>query len=331
MYSSELDQTANGVEPEILLQDRLAKGKELLDRAIEALVLLCEPVDPPGGELEHIHYFCGNTEIESDLEVTAPRRVALYKATVALVRAYANIADELDGAGYNAADVARLQRQLAHYLNVREIIRRASGESLDLKAYEADMRHLIDTYIAADEARVISPSGGMSLMELIVKTGIADAIAQQLGTMKGNTNAIAETIENNVRSTIIKAHLSDPAYFEEMSALLAEIIADRRAKAIDYEEYLRRIGALANQVQAGQSAGTPSTLTTAGKRALWNNLGRDELLALQVDAAVLAARPDDWRGILAREQIVKRALYNVLQDHGEVERIFLIIKAQVEY
>ncbi|MCC6269486.1 MAG: HsdR family type I site-specific deoxyribonuclease [Dehalococcoidia bacterium] len=331
VYSSELDQTANGVEPEILLQDRLAKGKELLDRAIEALVLLCEPVDPPGGELEHIHYFCGNTEIESDLEVTAPRRVALYKATVALVRAYANIADELDGAGYNAADVARLQRQLAHYLNVREIIRRASGESLDLKAYEADMRHLIDTYIAADEARVISPSGGMSLMELIVKTGIADAIAQQLGTMKGNTNAIAETIENNVRSTIIKAHLSDPAYFEEMSALLAEIIADRRAKAIDYEEYLRRIGALANQVQAGQSAGTPSTLTTAGKRALWNNLGRDELLALQVDAAVLAARPDDWRGILAREQIVKRALYNVLQDHGEVERIFLIIKAQVEY
>ncbi|EQD69081.1 hypothetical protein B1A_07040, partial [mine drainage metagenome] len=27
------------------------------------------------------------------------------------------------------------------------IIRMASGETLDLKAYEADMRHLIDTYI----------------------------------------------------------------------------------------------------------------------------------------------------------------------------------------
>jgi type I restriction enzyme R subunit len=39
---------------------------------------------------------------------------------------------------------------------------------------------------------------------LIVKTGIADAIASQLGKMKGNKEAIAETIENNVRSKIIK-------------------------------------------------------------------------------------------------------------------------------
>ena len=42
---------------------------------------------------------------------------------------------------------------LNHYLNVRDIVRRASGESLDLKAYEADMRHLIDAYIEADEPR----------------------------------------------------------------------------------------------------------------------------------------------------------------------------------
>jgi type I restriction enzyme R subunit len=42
---------------------------------------------------------------------------------------------------------------------VREIVRKASGESLDLKAYEADMRHLIDTYIEADEPRPSRPSG----------------------------------------------------------------------------------------------------------------------------------------------------------------------------
>jgi type I restriction enzyme R subunit len=59
------------------------------------------------------------------------------------VRAYANIADELDAAGYDAADITRIKHQLDHYLNVREIIRKASGESLDLKAYEADMRHLL--------------------------------------------------------------------------------------------------------------------------------------------------------------------------------------------
>ena len=63
VYTSELDHSAGGADPEVLLQDRLKKGKERLDNALEALALLCEPVEPPKGELEHIHYFCGNTEI----------------------------------------------------------------------------------------------------------------------------------------------------------------------------------------------------------------------------------------------------------------------------
>jgi type I restriction enzyme R subunit len=93
VYSSELDHSAGGVEPEVFVQDRLKKGRERLENALESLALLCEPVEPPKGELEHIHYFCGNTEIPSDLQEREPQRAALYKATVALVRAYANIAD----------------------------------------------------------------------------------------------------------------------------------------------------------------------------------------------------------------------------------------------
>ena len=331
VYTSELDHSAGGADPEVLLQDRLKKGKERLDNALEALALLCEPVESPQGELEHIHYFCGNTEISADLQEREPQRAALYKASVALVRAYANIADELEPAGYGAGDVGRIKGQLAHYLNVREIIRKASGESLDLKAYEADMRHLIDTYIEADEPRKISPFDNMSLVDLIVKTGIANAIATQLGGLKGNKNAVAETIENNVRSKIIKEHLNDPAYYEKMSTLLDEIIADRKARAIEYEEYLKRIAELAKKVEAGQAEDTPATLDTPGKRALYNNLGQNEVLALKIDETVKKKRPDGWRGVQAREQVIKGALYDVLQDVAEVERIFLIIKAQREY
>ena len=331
VYTSELDHSAGGADPEVLLQDRLKKGRERLDTALEALVLLCEPVKPPKDELEHIHYFCGNTEIPSDLKEREPHRVALYKAVVALVRAYANIADELETAGYGNADIARIQRQLDHYLNVREIVRRASGETLDLKPYEADMRHLIDTYIEADEPRKISPFDDMGLLELIVKTGIAEAIAKQLGGLKGNRNAIAETIENNVRRKIIKEHLTDPAFHEKMSAQLQEIIELRKAKAIEYEDYLKRIAELAKQVEAGKGDETPEQLDTPGKRALWNNLGQNEALALQIDATVRQVRPDGWRNIQAREQVIKAALHGVLQDLAEVERIFLIIKAQTEY
>ncbi len=91
--------------------------------------------------------------------------------------------------------------------------------------------------------------------------------------MKGNKDAVAETIENNVRSKIIKEHLSDPAYYEKMSALLDEIIAARKARAIEYEEYLKRIAALAQRVQAGQADDTPEPLKNSpALRALYNNL-----------------------------------------------------------
>lgn len=331
VYSSELDHSAPGASPEVLLQDRLALGRERLDSALEALALLCEPVEPPKGELEHIHYFCGNTEIATDLQAREPQRAALYKATAGLVRAYANIADELEGAGYDEAGAKSVKDQIEHYLKIREIIRRASNETLDLKAYEADMRHLIDTYIEADEPRKISPFENMGLLDLIVKTGIADAIAAQLGGLKGDKTAIAETIENNVRSKIVKEQLNDPAFYEKMSALLDEIIAARKAKAIEYEEYLRQIAQLATRVEAGQADDTPEALNTPGRRALWNNLGHDVDLAIKIDAAVKQVKPDGWLGVQARENIIKQALYGILQDVNEVERVFQIIKAQTEY
>lgn len=331
VYSSELDESAPGPAPDVMLQDRLTKGKERLDDALEALELICEPVDLPKGELDYIHYFCGNTEIPSDLEEREPQRAMLYKAVAAYARAYANIADDMDEAGYSQAEIRHIKDRLDHYLAIREILRNASGETLDLKAYEADMRHLIDTYIEADEARKISAFDNVSLLDLIVKTGIADAIASKLGSMKGNKEAIAETIENNVRSKIIKEHLNDPAFYDRISALLDEIIRNRREKALQYEEYLKQIADLVQRLDAGTAEDTPEMLDTPGKRALYNNLENDEDLALRLDEAVKRHAPDSWRGNEPKERVIKKALYKELGDKDEVERIFLIIKAQKEY
>ena len=349
VYTSELDHSAGGVDPEVLLHDRLTQGKERLDDALEVLALLCEPVVPPKDELAHIHYFCGNTEIADDLQNREPQRVALYKAVVVLVRAYANLADEMEAAGYSSAQIEEIKRKLDRYLALREIIRKASGETLDIKPFEADMRHLIDTYIEASEPRKISPFDDMGLLDLIVKTGIGEAIAEKLGNMKGNQGAVAETIENNVRSKIIKENLTDPAYFAKMSALLDEIIKLRKEKAIEYEEYLKRIGELATKVQAGKSKDTPEALNTPGKLALYNNMtpknsvsepampyGQSTVdavldLTLEIDKAVKQARPDSWRGVQAKEMMVKQAMHKVLNNEEEVERLFPIIVAQQEY
>lgn len=329
VYSSELDHSVP--DPDVLLQDRLTKGRERLDDALEVLEYLCERVEPPKSDLNYIRYFCGNTEIPSDLEEREPQRAMLYKAVAAFVRAYANIADEIDEAGYSQADIKRIKERLKHYIAIRAIIKNASDEMIDLKAYEADMRHLIDTYIEADEARKISPFGDDSLLDLIVKTGIADVIASKLGSLKGNKEAIAETIENNVRQRITKEHLNDPAFYDRISELLNEIIKYRREKAIQYEDYLKQIDDLVKRLKAGTAEETPEKLDTPGKRALYNNLENNEELALRVNEAVRNYSPDSWRGNEAKEREIKRALYKELGDTNEVERIFLIIKAQREY
>ena len=171
-----------------------------------------------------------------------------------------------------------------------------------------------------------------------------------MSDMKGNQESIAETIENNVRSKILKEQLTDPAYFAKMSALLDEIIRLRKEKAIEYEDYLARIAEVAKKVSAGKADDTPQQVKTAGQLALYNNL-KDHVAtdaaqqpdvpygdankaldtAMLLDAAIKAKRPDGWRGVVAREQMVKQAMFDVLKDIKEVNRLFPIVFAQKEY
>ncbi|MER0203432.1 MAG: HsdR family type I site-specific deoxyribonuclease [Nitrosomonas sp.] len=332
VYTGELDYDQfEARDCDILLQDRLKKGREWLDDALEELELLCEKVEPPKGDLQHMHYFCGNPEIPDDLKAREVQRTALYKATVNLIRAYANIGDDMEAAGYDVDAVEHIQRRVDHYLKLRDIIKNAAGEKIDLKAYEADMRYLIDRYIQAEESVVISPFGDMPILEIIEKSGIAEAIGALPAGIKANKEAVAETIENNVRSHIIKNHLLDPAYFEKMSKLLDEIIKQRKQNAIDYQDYLKKIADLARQVSTKQPDDLPESLNTQAKRVLYNNLGENAALALQLNDAVMDRKEDSWRGNTAKENEIKRAIFDIVKDADEVERIFAIVKQQRDY
>ncbi|MFA7583080.1 MAG: HsdR family type I site-specific deoxyribonuclease [Proteiniphilum sp.] len=354
VYTSELDtETFQKVDIDIMLQDRLEAGKKRLDNAMEELVLLCESVETPKGVLEYQHYFCGNPENENDLKDTALRRTQLYKKTVAFIRAYANIAEELEEAGYTVHEIKDIEKELDFYIKLREQIRKASGETLDMKTYEADMRYLLDAYIQAEDPEDITPFDGMSLLDIISNEGVAAALESLPKGMKGNQGAIAETIANNVRRKIIKDQHLDPAFFELMSKLLDELIKQRKANAITYEEYLKRIAELAKKANSGQDDDTPVIIKTAGMRALYNNLDKDDKLVVLLDSVIKINSPADWRGNITKENVVKRNIYQALiknlgnddlsteqlvaeppQGYGlpsKVERIFKIVKEQAEY
>lgn len=332
VYTAELDHKEGEPSPEISMRDRVAAAREKLDDVLEAWRLLIEPVALPKGDLEFIHHFCGNSENAADLEERSPIRVTLYKTVAAFAQAFANIADDLTAAGYDAAAIARLKAELSDAVRLRDMIRNAAGETLDLKPYEADMRFLIDSYIAAEPSISITPFAELPLLDLIVKTGIADAINERLASLGGNESAIGETIENNVRSTLIREHMNDPAFFERMSALLDEVIALRRSKALDYTAYLKRIAELAGHIRDANTApGLPPTMNTQGRRVLFNNLDEDEALVLRIDEALRTRVPADFRGNAAKENAVRAVLFEILNDRDEVERIFALIHELREY
>lgn len=332
VYTAELDyDTFQKEDVDVLLKDRMKVGKERLDAALEEIALLCEPVASPKDSLAYIRYFCGNPENEADLKTNEVKRTALYKHTVELIRAYANISAEMEEAGYSAKEIDDIKKKMDFHLNLREEIRKVSGETLDLKTYEADMRHLIDNFIQAEESKRIDPFRDQTLLDIIVKTGIADAINKLPGGIKSSKEAVAETIENNVRRKIIKEHLIDPAYFEEMSKLLSEIIKERKAAAVSYEEYLKKIAELAKRVNTMTRDDLPPRIKTLAQRALYNNLGKNEALAVLLDDVIRGVKKADWRGNPPRENEIKHEIYKILEDESEVERIFAIIKQQNEY
>lgn len=326
VYTSELDtEDFTKEEVEIQLKDRLKLASERIENALEELEILCEPVESPRTDLEYIHYFCGNTEIPTDLKENEFKRVALYKAIVAYIRAYANIKAELDLAGFTAAQINHFEERLDFYLKLRETIRIASGETLDLKAYEADMRHLIDNYIQAEESKTITPFEDISLLDLM-ESDIFSAIETLPEGIKSNPEAVAEVIENSISSKIVEKHLLDPKYFEKMSQLLYELIEQRKKRSFEYREYLKRAASLIKKVNSGKSDDIPTSMNTIGKRAIYNYLERDEELTIACEEAIQYSKKDGFRENIQKQNEIQAAIYSVVKDEEKTIEIYRIVE-----
>lgn len=356
VYSSdELDiDTGNGGSNNVELKDWLVEGKRQLDAARETLRYLCEPVPLPREMEQYLNYFCGNAAHSLALAETEPLRITFYKSVATFVRAFADIAQDLGEAGYSDVQAADLQKEIDFYSEVRSAIKMHSGEELDIKPYEADMRRLLNTYVQADPASDVGNLNSLSLTELIIETGIHDAIARKLNEKgKLSKNAIAEGIINNVRKTIIRDQLTDPRFYAEMSKLLDDLISQSRADAANYEAFLKKAEELVKRMAKKDAiAGVPAVLhgkpeATVIYSNLYDVLAGDvsEMrnesplekeawaeLALRIDQTMREKAPAGWKGDDTREKQVLNALFPVLsRDRKATLAIFQIIKNQPGY
>lgn len=170
------------------------------------------------------------------------------------------------------------------------------------------------------------------LLDLIVTSGVDKAIDALPLSLKNDQEAIIETITNNIRKKIITERANNPEFYDRMSEILDEIVRERKNRASEYEVFLKRIAHLAKDIQRGYEDDLPRALDSYGKKALYENLNKDLKLTIKIHEAIKNNAPDGWKeGNPAKEQIVKKAIYDLIPDRNEVERIFQIIYQQKEY
>lgn len=320
-----------------LLEDRLDKARERLEETREAIKALCEAVEPPKDSPAYRRYFVGPSDAPEAQKENERRRLALYKHVGAFLRAYADMANEMQQAGYSEAEAATIKSEVEHYEKVREEVKLASGDYIDMKMYEPAMRHLLDNYIRAEESEKLSAFDDMTLVEMVVERG-EDAMNSLPPSISGDREAMAETIENNVRRLIIDEMAVNPKYYEKMSELLNALIEQRRQEALDYKEYLSRIVDLTRRAARHEKQGHyPKGIDTPAKQALYDNLAQDATLTIELDERIRAVKKADWRGNKFKEREVRNAISEVLgtqmreSEIPDVDTVLELVKNQSDY
>lgn len=318
-----------------LLTGRIERAHDDLEGALERIRALVDPVAPPKGTLQYQRYFCAAEAGNADqLKANEPKRVELYKAVAAVTRAFANLANDMEAAGYRDVQIDAVRTEIGHYAAVRDEVKLGAGENIDFKQYEAGMRQLLDTYIQAKPSELVADfeGAGLGLVDLIVQMGAA-AVDTLPDGIKGDPKAVAETIANNMRKVIIDERATNPKYYDRMSELLDALIQKQEQGAVDYQQYLEALIAQAQQLGKRESdTAYPDWAGNGAKRALFDfGLPGDDL-ALVVDHTAMTTKPDNWVGDRMKERRVRLAVAKVLPpDYDRLDELMELLKARDEY
>ena len=195
-----------------LLTDRIEKAREDLDEALEKIRAICEPVAPPQGHAAVpavlLRRRAGQRRAAEGQRAEARRAVqGRRRRRRAPTR---NLANEMEAAGYTAAEAAAIKTEIAHYAAVRDEVKLGAGENIDFKQYEAGMRFLLDTYIQADASEIVADFEDAGLDRSSSSRWAPAPSTSCPKGIKKDPEAVAETIANNMRKVIIDERATEP-------------------------------------------------------------------------------------------------------------------------
>jgi type I restriction enzyme R subunit len=118
--------------------------------------------------------------------------------------------------------------------------------------------------------------------------------------------------------------------------LLDELITLRKEATLEYEKYLQKIIELSAKIQKpSRTQEYPASLNTNAKRALYDNLDKNEELAMELDYKILTTKKDGWRDNTMKTREVRYAIKEVLETYhvkeADAEYILELVKNQRDY
>lgn len=99
-----------------------------------------------------------------------------------------------------------------------------------------------------------------------------------------------------------------------------------------YQEYLAQVKQLSRQAVQPFTTHYPPALDTPGKKSLYDNLGKDETLALRIDSVVRETKKENWVGNRFKEREVAKVVREATAGYKiNVEKVVELVKNQREY
>lgn len=307
------------------------KDLEEAKEQVEVLLALVHPQTREG----FFRYFvyddnAPEEEMDKQLDDNAEKRSKLYKYVRRYLNCYANLANSLEDMGYSEAERKEYAECAKKYDALKREIELRSNDHIDMRRYEPDMRQVLDLYVKAEDSEVIAKLDDTSFLDIVAAQNeeqlndLPDELKDEYG------RASAETVEANLREVIRKDSPFNPAYYGKLSIILQELIDKRKKEMLDYEEYMKELIELVKKARGKSANSYPESIKTPGMRALYDNLGQNEYLAIRAHEVIKENALVGFRDNRLKQRKLIKALAKLLGDEM-AQKIYDIIKLHDEY
>jgi type I restriction enzyme R subunit len=300
-----------------LLKSKVEEGKKDLDAALERCDRLSEPVKEPKKVDEFFDWFCYDqhkgTEEEHQAEIirNARKREDFYDACYALVRRYTDIAMQMKEAGYTEEETDKIYHKVKTYDELRNAISKRCGDYVDLKRFDAEMRALLDDYVVSSRVEVLEKLDDFSFLDIIdIKYDGEVEVSAGAETELGGKKGVAETMAANVRRVINRKRESNPEEYKKFSERINRLLEEYQQEKMEYKDLLKNIKALAEEIRKGENV--DPRINSDGKKALYDNLGKNVDLALMLNGVIEANAAHGFRTSEVRKKKLLIAIKNAL-------------------